>query len=186
MSDDKSGDLNNVHYVVANVADCAACNQMKMSDKETIHASDVQDIINMMKEDLDLVKNKAKNDEVSLNDPESPKSSRTFDNEPLISSGSSNNGNENDFMKKNSDLTEAEEEPDTVTNQEANYFENAGVSENCVDVEYFNEDENDPNHIEIAEFIEKAKQFGANALDLSKKNLIKVPKTLLDLSHLQV
>lgn len=50
----------------------------------------------------------------------------------------------------------------------------------------FTVDENDPNYKEVVEFIEKAKEFGANALDLSKKNLTRIPKNLLELKHLQV
>lgn len=50
----------------------------------------------------------------------------------------------------------------------------------------FKEDMTDPKYLEIIEFIEKAKQFGANALDLSKKGLDRIPKKLLELKHLQV
>jgi hypothetical protein len=42
------------------------------------------------------------------------------------------------------------------------------------------------NYHDIVEFILKAKDFGANALDLSKKGLKKLPKELLELGELQV
>ena len=50
----------------------------------------------------------------------------------------------------------------------------------------FQVDESDLNYKEIIDFIEKAKEFGANALDLSKKNLMRIPQNLLDLKHLEV
>ncbi len=50
----------------------------------------------------------------------------------------------------------------------------------------FKEDMSDPKYKEIVDFIEKAKHFGANALDLSKKGLNRIPKKLLELKHLQV
>ena len=48
-------------------------------------------------------------------------------------------------------------------------------------------DENERRNYEsLVEFIRKAKDFGANALDLSKKGLKKLPRQLLEMNDLQV
>jgi len=98
------------------------------SDEEIIHESDVQDIINMMKEDLEQVKLDTKTNEASLNEEESPKSNRKF--------------NENIENDKSNDTAYTYR---SATNQTSN----------------------------------------ANALDLSKKNLCRIPRNLMDLKHLQ-
>ena len=48
------------------------------------------------------------------------------------------------------------------------------------------EEVQDEDLLKLNEFIEKAIEFGANALDLSKKNLKKLPKKLFQLSNIQV
>ena len=83
-----------------------------------IRDTDVQDIIKMMKDDLNQVKLKSKNDETSLNDCESPKSSRTFDNENYISTiGSECSKNYKEITEDISNDTQNEH---TTKNNEAN------------------------------------------------------------------
>ena len=64
-----------------------------------VHDADVQEIINMMKDDLNQVKLKSKNDETSLNDCDSSrKSSRTFDNDNYIIATTSSNNSEKETL----------------------------------------------------------------------------------------
>lgn len=78
-----------------------------------IREADVQEIINMMKDDLDQVKLNSKNDQASLNGIESPKSSRNFnETENYISTSVSNNsenGNEESNAQKTEEATEPED-----------------------------------------------------------------------------
>lgn len=89
-------------------------------DEPKIRDSDVQDIIKMMKDDLNLVKLKSKNDQTSLNDLDSPKSSRISNNysENYVStiglnSESSKEATDtscNDNARKTSESNETEDE----------------------------------------------------------------------------
>jgi hypothetical protein len=210
--------------------------QQHQLQSKQIHDSDVQEIINMMKEDLNLVKNNSKRDEASLNDPESPKCNyKTYDNEgtfayesgskDIISSTNSEISKDtSDYIIKNSDCNETEEEEaemhtlnyysslnenhknyTEITQQadglpkEQNYYESVNdYNKNqqatlsnlpTYDEDYYNEfkqDETEPSYVELVSFVEKAKEFGANALDLSKKGLTHIPKALLELHNLQV
>ena len=89
-------------------------------DEPKIRESDVQDIIKMMKDDLNLVKLKSKNDQISLNDLDSPKSSQisNTDNENYVSTIGLNSESCieptdsfcNDHTPKNGESNETEEE----------------------------------------------------------------------------
>ena len=74
----------------------------KDTDVKQVHDADVQDIINMMKNDLNQDKLKSKNDETSLNDCDSSrKSSRTFDNDNYIIATGSNNSDKETLDSSN-------------------------------------------------------------------------------------
>ncbi len=158
------------------------------SDEEIIHESDVQDIINMMKEDLDQVKLVTKTDEASLNEVESPKSSRKF-NENVENDKSSNTAytyrSATNETSNSQSRTQKYFEIDRACCENPSCADCVGTEELDEYEEEFSVDESDAKYAEVVEFIEKAKQFGANALDLSKKNLCRIPRNLMDLKHLQ-
>jgi hypothetical protein len=80
------------------------------------------------------------------------------------------------------DREEDLDEDETGVNEEySEVLDEALMNEN----EFVDEEERKA-YFEVVEFVLKAKDFGANALDLSKKKLRKLPPELLDLSSLQV
>lgn len=134
------------------------------------------------------------------------------DKEDLKSFLNSNDENENDYYNDKIDIKNSE--TDHLTNySNENYLED---NQNAQNVEVYdaedeayddNYDENqededeyaedsdeakneeelqDEDLLKLNEFIEKAIEFGANALDLSKKNLKKLPRKLFQLPNIQV
>ncbi len=177
--------------MIENFPEDSNTNLSNIKSKEPIiREADVQDIINMMKEDLEQVKLNTKNDETSLNDVESPKSSRQFDesndinytHRSAVNETSSSQSRAQDYYAIESTECENPECTDCVVD-----INEISCPEPEVDEyeEEFKVDDSDVKYAEVVEFIEKAKEFGANALDLSKKNLSRIPKNLMDLKHLQ-
>lgn len=182
------------------------------NDEVIIHESEVQDIINMMKEDLHLEKFNTQKDENLI-----PKTSAqdVF----IESSGSGGGGGGSgsyeeddlsliDMDKVNSNtpssiqpdysdlnkLTETEEydtkyineleieiEEQEQKEEEEEKYKNESSFLITSDREEYTQDDKD-----LIDFIEKAKIFNANALDLSRKNINKIPRKLLELNQLQV
>ncbi len=94
-------------------------------------------------------------------------------------------GNEFQHHSRSQTATDEKEEQEATCGEaEANYydFDDAIVNESS---EIVDEAERKA-YMEVVEFVVKAQDFGANALDLSKKKLKKLPRELLDLNNLQV
>jgi hypothetical protein len=179
-----------------------------------IHESEVQDIINMMKEDLHLEKFNTQKDENLT-----PKTSAqdVF----IESSGSGGGGGggggggsssyeEDDLslidMEKVNSNTPSSIQPDyndsnkLIETEEydtkfINELEIEEQKEEGEEEKYKNEssflitsarEEYTQDDKDLIDFIEKAKIFNANALDLSRKNINKIPRKLLELNQLQV
>ena len=158
-----------------------------------VHDSDVQDIIKMMKEDLNLEKLNDQNDvtqEIVLPTLEYEDNLslnlNLNEEDKIITSSSSSNAttsklNDSDQISTNRENTyeinmNSEEKIESVMSQDADLLLN--------DEDHEDEEDDDLNK-ELIEFIEKAKDFNANALDLSRKNINKIPKKLLELNQLQ-
>ncbi|CAF0934971.1 unnamed protein product [Brachionus calyciflorus] len=63
--------------------------------------------------------------------------------------------------------------------------QNYDLNKDYLTEEDFTDENNRKKFDELNEFIQKAIQFGANALDLSKRDLTKIPKKLTELSNLE-
>ena len=89
---------------------------------------------------------------------------------------------ENETYNKNKEEEEEEEEEEA----ENHYIEVEAFK--CQKIQKNEEKEEEENNQDknLNEFIEKAKDFNANALDLSRKNIFKIPRKLLELNLLQV
>ena len=166
------------------------------SQKMNSNDKHVQDIIKMMNEDLNLerLENEANEidgsnfDENFYSDEKSESNTEVNNNNtPLnenintIEQVPSDSGCSSEMETYKKIESKSQELKDPVTCVNANSCENDVNIEENDDLE--DEDETD---LEIVEFIQKAKEFEANALDLSKKNLKKVPKQLYELDNLQV
>ena len=99
-----------------------------------------------------------------------------------LDSPNDNNDDLDDYYEqKNEEVNEDDEEiePDYEEREELNESnDDADLDEN----EHLSENERN----DLFEFLMKAHEYGANALDLSKRNLRKVPKQLMLLNNLQV
>ena len=122
----------------------------------------VENIIKMIQEEFNFE-----------NEEESSEKSRDTGFED---SGSNNNSNEDNIVK------EEEKYESLKSNQEDS---NDLGDEYLTEINLTDEDEKQA-YEDLIEFIEKAIEFGANALDLSKKNLRKIPFKLTDLKNLEV
>jgi hypothetical protein len=178
------------------------------NDEVIIHESEVQDIINMMKEDLHLEKFNTQKDEnltpkTSVQDVfiESSGSggggggdgSYEEDDLSLIDMDKVNSNTPSSIQPDYSDsnkLTETEEYDTKYINEleieeqeqkEEEKYKNESSFLITSDREEYTQEDKD-----LIDFIEKAKIFNANALDLSRKNINKIPRKLLELNQLQV
>lgn len=152
---------------------------MEELDEIRIKESQVKEIISMLKDEFNLTEtDEAINSELNMN------SNNTNNNKE------SNNNDEG----YNGDTNSVDEEPDDSNNGGDMLTQNLAQTETEIDDEYMtseNDIESDENlrlekFNETVEFVDKAINFGANALDLSKRGLKKLPKNLLLLENLQV
>lgn len=149
---------------------------MEELDEIRIKESQVKEIISMLKDEFNLTEtDEAINSELNMN------SNNTNNNKE------SNNNDEG----YNGDTNSVDEEPDDSNSGGDMLTQNLAQTE--IDDEYMtseNDVEGDENRLEkfneTVEFVDKAINFGANALDLSKRGLKKLPKNLLLLENLQV
>lgn len=137
--------------------------------KVIIHDSDVQEIINMMKEDLNLEKFNNQNDLITPNDIE-PKRDEY---EEIISY---DEVNEEDTISTTSPK-------ETRSSESIELSSKNSTSPNEVDSPH--DEDDDKENADLIDFIEKAKVFNANALDLSRKHIKRIPRKLLELNQLQ-
>lgn len=131
--------------------------------KVIIHDSDVQEIINMMKEDLNLEKFNNQNDLITPNDIE-PKRDEYEES-----------------INYDLDATSASSPKETFESIELNSKNSTSPNE----VDSPHEEDDDKENADLIDFIEKAKVFNANALDLSRKHIKRIPRKLLELNQLQ-
>jgi hypothetical protein len=83
--------------------------------------------------------------------------------------------------EKNSDIELEIERPSFLSNNSSE-IENANRKSSSSSDDFYDSDE----HKLMIEFIKNAKEFGVNALDLSKRNLVTLPKEIFDMNNLQV
>lgn len=131
--------------------------------KVIIHDSDVQEIINMMKEDLNLEKFNNQNDLITPNDIE-PKRDEYEES-----------------INYDLDATSTSSPKETFESIELNSKNSTSPNE----VDSPHEEDDDKENADLIDFIEKAKVFNANALDLSRKHIKRIPRKLLELNQLQ-
>lgn len=131
--------------------------------KVIIHDSDVQEIINMMKEDLNLEKFNNQNDLITPNDIE-PKRDEYEES-----------------INYDLDVTSTSSPKETFESIELNSKNSTSPNE----VDSPHEEDDDKENADLIDFIEKAKVFNANALDLSRKHIKRIPRKLLELNQLQ-
>lgn len=151
---------------------------MEDLDEIKIKESQVKQIINMLRDEFDLEENdeiidtKEGNDEgffgTDSNSAESPGEDR------VVGVGSE---------EEKKELEDTPSRDEGVVNElaiEDDYM----TSENDMAMEVG--PSRQKAYKELSEFVDKAVEFGANALDLSKRALRKLPKSLLLLGNLQV
>lgn len=181
----------------------------RMYDQLKVQEDQVQDIIRMLKEEFSIENkseavNQGNGDENSEDKDtgfDEPPFSTTnsnedanSDNKPLLEGGETqlteenlnrhNSHIEQDYQDLN-DYYEIDvagndrEEEDDAINSDDDYNETVLNEEREV------EESEREKYEELVAFINKAKDYGANALDLSKKGLKKLPRQLLQLTELQ-
>ena len=179
-------------------------NSLEKALKANIQDKHVLDIIKMMNSDL-IIDRMDKHDD-SLNELESQNESR-IEHSPNLDENfysdekcSQSESNTEETSDKNVEPNNEHPPTDSGCDSEMdNYkkFEPLTKEKTVLNepnnMNYYYSDENEEDDHdgneddpEIVDFIKKAIEFQANAVDLSKKNLKKIPKQLYELSNLQV
>lgn len=171
---------------------------IKEEENIRVQESQVQDIIKMIKDEFDLNENNDPDDFISTD-----ANTNTEKEEKMSEKSRSSRDTGFEEKNQNEGSVETNDENDTKERVEdgfkkEEYIENdfQSYDQNNEEAEYESEDEEDnflrPDDMDfnaysdLIDFIEKAKQFDVNALDLSRKNLSKIPKSLLEFRNLQV
>lgn len=166
--------------------------------KVIIHDADVQEIINMMQEDLNLEKLNDQIDVVTRTDELIKLPAAEYEDEVSINLNGEEDDDKGNSETSGSNVTKQSDQISCPPTRE-NTYDQLNETEPSPNVEKFelivNEDEQEEEEdfeIEqnnddsgLVEFIEKAKDFNANALDLSRKNIMKIPAKLLELNQLK-
>lgn len=158
---------------------------MEDLDELEVKQSQVKQIISLLRNEFNL----RDNDEFSNNE-----------NREMSGGGASGDTGFNDETSDTGEDFILNQESQSIEDKKTSTEENLDCEEEEETVNGFNDqeylatendlDENIENKLEklnlVIEFVNKAISFGANALDLSKRGLKKLPKNLLQLTNLQV
>jgi hypothetical protein len=165
-------------------------NQSNDSDNPAVNRS--QSSVNSVERDKFCKENSL--EEMSLNEIDS----NTINNNSNSNSNSSairDDYNENNYCELNEPKVSLNEEKLDKTSENEIYIKEEDKDNYLFDLETYEdkikvreegEDEGKDQDKNLIDFIEKAKDFNANALDLSRKNIFKIPRKLLELNILQV